>query len=416
MNQTNQPLPPGWREAKLGEIAQIQTGPFGSQLHEEDYVLEGTPMITVEHLIDNFIKHDPDIPRVSDDDKLRLKKYILTPGDIVYSRVGSVDRCALVTKKEDGWMFSGRLLRVRLNDKEMSNYIFYYLSQPQMKEHIKKIAVGATMPSLNTQLLSDIPVILPTPEYQKLTVNTLSNLDNKIELLRRQNKTLENIAQTLFKRWFVDFEFPDYNGKPYVSFGGKMITSALDKIPEGWRVGKLKDEFEICMGQSPKGESYNETGDGMIFFQGRTDFGFRFPTTRLFTTNPKKIANKFDVLVSVRAPVGDINMAFDTCCIGRGVGAVKCEYKSYAYYKCLFLKKFFERFEAEGTVFGSLTKSDFENVEVIIPNKNLVERFNEMIDPLDKSIFNNYIQIQTLSSLRDTLLPKLMKGEIRINA
>src|SRR5690606_5152419 len=137
----------------------------------------------------------------------------------------------------------------------------------------------------------------------------------------------------LFKEWFVDFNFLNGKGKPYKKSGGKMMESELGEIPEGWRVGSLDEEFEITMGQSPPGESYNEKEEGMIFFQGRTDFQERFPKTRLYTTDPKRIAEKFDVLVSVRAPVGDINVAFERCCIGRGLAAVAGKYKSYALYK-----------------------------------------------------------------------------------
>jgi type I restriction enzyme S subunit len=212
----------------------------------------------------------------------------------------------------------------------------------------------------------------------------------------------------------VDFEFPNEQSKPYRSSGGKMVDSELGEIPDGWKVGTLGDEFEIIMGQSPEGESYNETGDGMIFFQGRTDFSFRFPSIRLYTNDPKKIAEKLDTLVSVRAPVGDINMAFDTCCIGRGLAAVRSKYKSYTYYKIRTLRRMFENFESEGTVFGAMTRSSFENIEVFLPNKMTVKQFDEVIKPLDSKVFDNYQQIQTLSILRDILLPKLMNGKLRV--
>ena len=405
-----------WKQTTLGQIADIQTGPFGSQLHERDYVKEGTPIITVEHLNGDRINHAIDIRKVSDKDKLRLIRYTLEQGDIVYSRVGSVDRCALISASENGWMFSGRLLRVRTsNDTIDRPYLFYWLTQTKIKKYVCKIAVGATMPSLNTALLSSVPVLLPSLPEQKAIAAVLSSLDHKIDLLQSQNKALEKIAQTIFKHWFIDFEFPDQDGKPYKSSGGKMVDSELGPIPERWMAGVLNDEFEIEMGQSPKGESYNEQKRGMIFFQGRTDFGFRFPKVRLYTTAPQKIAEKYDTLVSVRAPVGDINMALEQCCIGRGLSAVRSKFQSYAYYKIKSLKGSLNKFEAEGTVFGALTKNDFNNIEAVVPAENLVESYEKATNPIDQKILNNHYQIQTLSRLRDTLLPKLMSGEVRVN-
>ena len=199
----------------------MQTGPFGSQLHEEDYVKIGTPIITVENLINDIINHISDTPRVSNEDRARLAKYSLQEGDIVFSRVGSVDRCAYVSSKENGWLFSGRLLRVRPSNEICNRYAFYWISQQSIKEFVRRIAVGATMPSINTELLSLVPILYPSFPEQRAIADVLSAFDDKIELLREQNKTLEAIAQTLFSRWFVEFNFPDENGQPYHDSGGK---------------------------------------------------------------------------------------------------------------------------------------------------------------------------------------------------
>lgn len=220
-----------WKETTLGEVAKVQTGPFGSQLHEEDYVPDGTPIITVENLVNDYINHSADTPRVSDEDKTRLARYTLSEGDIVFSRVGSVDRCGYVSAKEDGWLFSGRLLRVRPARNLFNKYVFYWISQPSIKEYVRKIAVGATMPSINTDLLSQVPISFPLLPEQKAIAAVLSSFDDKIELLRRQNKTLESIAQTTFKEWFVKFKVK----------GEKLKVNSKTGLPEGWRMGKLGD-------------------------------------------------------------------------------------------------------------------------------------------------------------------------------
>jgi type I restriction enzyme S subunit len=272
------------------------------------------------------------------------------------------------------------------------------------------------MPRADWHFLEKTEWLIPPLPEQRAIAEVLSSLDDKIELLREQNKTLEATAQAIFKEWFVRFNFPNENGEPYATAGGKMIDSELGPIPEGWRVGRLGEEVKIVMGQSPNGESYNESGEGMIFFQGRADFQERFPKVRLFTTEPKKIAERFDVLVSVRAPVGDINVASESCCIGRGLASVSSNFKSYALYKVKSLQNILNKFETEGTVFGSINKDSLSDIEVIIPSKQVVTLFENFVSKFDQKIFNNFTQIQTLSTLRDTLLPKLMKGEIRVKS
>ncbi|MBD2544906.1 restriction endonuclease subunit S [Planktothricoides raciborskii] len=292
------------------------------------------------------------------------------------------------------------------------DFIFYTLTF--FKDRIKKLAIGSVQDNINIGTFNNIKFSCPPLQEQKRIAAVLSCLDDKIENLRKQNETLEKIAQTLFKHWFIDFEFPNENGQPYRSSGGAMQPSELGAIPAGWRVGKLGDEFNILMGQSPVGSSYNQNGEGLIFFQGRTDFGFRFPTIRLFTTEPKRIANKFDVLVSVRAPVGDINVAFEKCCIGRGLSAVSSNHQSYCLYKLKSFKKFFDVFESEGTVFGSVNKTSFNELKSIIPNTEIIQAFEDIVSPIDRKIFLNENQIQTLTKTRDTLLPELMSGKLRI--
>ena len=183
----------------------IQTGPFGSQLHQRDYVSEGTPIITVEHLGQNRITTQ-DLPRVSDYDHIRLSKYTLQEGDVVFSRVGSVDRRALVRKGEEGWLFSGRCLRVRPDPSKIdAGYISYFFGLDSFQDYIRAIAVGATMPSLNTQILSDVPILYPPLPEQRAIAHILGSLDDKIELNRRTNQTLEQMARAIFQDWFVAF-------------------------------------------------------------------------------------------------------------------------------------------------------------------------------------------------------------------
>lgn len=277
-----------------------------------------------------------------------------------------------------------------------------------MREYLKNVAVGATMPSINTEILKNIPVIYPSIFEQKEIAEILSSLDDKIELNQQINKKLEEMAQAIFKEWFIDFNFPDENGNPYRDSGGAMIDSELGQIPASWSVGKLSDEFIITMGQSPAGSSYNENQEGTIFFQGRTDFGIRFPSIRLSTTEPKRIAKKFDILLSVRAPVGDINIALQDCCIGRGLAAINSEDKSYCYYKLQWLKDQFDIYNGTGTVFGAINKDQLHGLSVVIPDSEIIKLFEDVVSKIDEKIYNKHLEILNLQNSRDTLLPKLM--------
>ncbi|HBC42944.1 MAG TPA: restriction endonuclease subunit S, partial [Pseudanabaena sp.] len=175
-----------WKKASLGSLAEVQTGPFGSQLKNEQYITGGTPVVTVEH-ITNFFIEDFIYPSVTDEDKDRLKKYTLQSGDIVFSRVGSVDLSALVKPHQDGWLFSSRMLRVRVEKKLDAQFLSYYLRQSNVRQGIINTSVGSTMPSINTTILKNLPVVYCPLEDQQKIAAVLSALDAKIELNNRIN-------------------------------------------------------------------------------------------------------------------------------------------------------------------------------------------------------------------------------------
>ena len=235
-------MPQIMKVCKLSDIAEVQTGPFGSQLHSEDYVEEGTPIVTVEHLGNRRFTIQ-NLPFVSNEDRERLSKYSLREGDIVFSRVGAVDRCSYVTSDENGWLFSGRCLRVRCHHECDALYLYYYFCSNSVKEYVRSKAVGATMLSLNTDLMLEIPIQFPQIKLQKEIAKTLSFLDSKIELNRQINDNLEAMAKQLYDYWFVQFDFPNEEGKPYKSSGGAMVWNEKLKreIPKGWSGVSLKD-------------------------------------------------------------------------------------------------------------------------------------------------------------------------------
>jgi len=254
-----------------------------------------------------------------------------------------------------------------------------------------------------------------TIEAQKQVCKLLGCLDNNISTNIEMSKTLEEIARAIFKHWFIDFEFPNENGEPYKSSGGEMIDSPLGPIPKGWRIGRIEDVCEVIMGQSPPGSTYNEEGNGLPFFQGNRDFGFRFPNKRIFCSGPTRQAREGDVLISVRAPVGSLNVAQETCCVGRGLAVLRPkEHYGFIFYYLKTQKHRWDAFSSEGTVFGSLRRQDLAQMEVPIPEDRLYYEFNNLVESLDTLTFINEKGINSLTELRDALLPKLMSGEIRV--
>lgn len=188
------------------------------------------------------------------------------------------------------------------------------------------------------------------------------------------------------------------------------------EIPEGWEVKGLSQIANIIMGQSPSGESYNEESNGMIFFQGSTDFGWRYPENRVYTTAPTRFAKEDDILLSVRAPIGTMNLAMQNCCIGRGLAALnsKDDFNSFLIYQMSFFKKKFDYLNSVGTTFGSLTKDELHNLDLVYPSRVILEKFEGIVSSFDAKIKSNSKQNQELSQLRDWLLPMLMNGQIKV--
>lgn len=303
-------------------------------------------------------------------------------------------------------------------------FAYYYLKNLDFTRYNS----GSAQASLNRNYIHPIEVKIPPLPTQHAIARILGSLDDKIELNRQMNETLEAMARAIFQSWFVDFDPVRARAEGRQPAGMDAATAALfpsefeevdgRRVPKGWGVEPLSESFTITMGQSPPGTTYNENGEGMPFFQGRTDFGFRYPTVRVYCTAPTRFAEAGDSLVSVRAPVGDINLAQAKCCIGRGVATVrhKTGSRSFTYYQMLSFKDIFALFESEGTVFGSIAKTGFNSIECITPPNEIVKKFEQMVFPIDQMIENNELQSRTLAHIRDALLPKLMSGEIKISA
>lgn len=412
----------------------VQTGPFGSLLHKKDYVDQGTPIITVEHLGENRIIHS-NTPYVSDADKERLSKYSLQTGDIVFSRVGSVDRRSLVRDEEDGWLFSGRCLRVRANKQLIDPaYLSYFFGFEGFKNHIRGIAVGATMPSINTKILSDIRIFYPKLEEQKAIAHILGTLDDKIELNRQMNETLEAMAQALFKSWFVDFDPVIDNAL----LAGKAIpeplkeraemrqaqldsgkantdseindlfpsefefTEKLGWIPKGWEVARLDEMFQLQRGFDLPKKKRTDGSYPLMAASGQdgTHNEFKVEGPGVVTGR----SGKLGIVSFVQSDFWPLNTTL----------WLKNYNYSNPYHAYFFLKTLDLENYNSGSAVPSLNRNNVHNLQQVISPKSVLNKFKDLVrSNFDKIDLNNSQSI-TLSELRDTLLPKLMSGELRI--
>lgn len=338
-----------------------------------------------------------------------LRKGKLMPQDIVLTTRGTVGNVGFYSDDVPypNMRINSGMVIIRPGEDFDTMFLYQYLRSCYFRAQITQFQSGSAQPQLPISTLQKMKVIKPDIAAQRRIASILSSLDRKIELNNKINADLEEMAQAIFKNWFVDFEpFKD----------GKFVDSELGMIPEGWRVGRLEDIAEITMGQSPAGNSLNENREGMIFYQGSSDFGFRFPSIRVFTTEPKRLAVTNSVLFSVRAPVGDINVAKEECCIGRGVASIKSKYgyDSYLFYTMKSLHKLFDSFDGEGTVFGSINKKTLSAIQILLPSDGIVEQFNNIASSFDNRIRSLSDENSRLSLLRDTLLLRLMSGELEV--
>ncbi|HEX8877537.1 MAG TPA: restriction endonuclease subunit S [Phycisphaerales bacterium] len=446
-----------WDSVQLGELVGIKHGwPFKSELFSEE--LTGRPIVVA---VGNF-QYTGGFRFDSTNVKEYLGEYPvdydLLPGDVLLVMTCQTSGGEILgipaRVPNDGrrYLHNQRLGKVVVKQpKRVSlDYLYWLFLWKDFNTELVASSSGTkivhTAPTRIEAFRFDLP---PLPE-QRAIARVLGALDDKIELNRRMNRTLEDLARGVFRSWFVDFDpvvKPSKgfagpckglagSGSPRPSSGGgsvplaspsagaapadlfpkRLVDSPLGPIPEGWRVGTVGEEFNLTMGQSPPGSTYNEDGAGVPFYQGRTDFGFRFPTRRVYCTAPTRFAESGDTLVSVRAPVGDINMADERCAAGRGVAAVrhKSGATSYTYAMMAALREAFDVFNGDGTLFGCIGKSDFDKMQVLVPPPEMVAAFERIAGPWDAQITVNEKEARSLAATRDALLPVLLSGEVRL--
>jgi len=331
-------------------------------------------------------------------------------GDIILTREAPLGGVGKI--RTDDLVFLGqRLYHFRPDSKKLdADFLLYSLLGDDLQSQIHGYGSGSTVEHMR---LEDIPCLefnVPPLPVQQRIAGVLSAYDELIENSQRRIKILESMARALYREWFVHFRFPGHENHP-------RVASSLGEIPRGWEVKKLKDVCRLTMGQSPKSEFYNEVGDGVPFHQGVTNFGDRFPTDRLFCTAEGRIAEAGDILFSVRAPVGRMNIADKKIILGRGVSAIQ----HYGGSQAFLWEQLRNRFTKDdmmgnGAIFASVTKDDIQGIELVCPPSSVVQAATKHFEPLHSQIAVVSQKVQNLRRTRDLLLPRLLSGQIDMEA
>ena len=437
-----------WEVKSLGELAEIQSG--GTPSTKERVYWDGGDVhwVTLVDTKEKYLRATQ--KKITQLGMEKSSAKLLPINTVLFSSratIGYVSIAKVETCTNQGY-------KNFICDETKLHHEFLYYVLKHKSADIAKLGAGTIYPEVSKTIFSHYKIPFPPLAEQKRIAGILGALDDKIEINRQTNQTLEKIAQAIFQSWFIDFaptkakaaakktnatpaqitraavrtltgktdsqinQLPPKTQKQLTTtaalFPDSMQNTKLGKIPTGWEVSTLGEHFDVVMGQSPKGDTYNENGLGMPFFQGSRDFGWRFPTIRVYTTDPKQFANPGDTLISVRAPVGDKNMAMIKCCLGRGVAAIrhKSGAKSFTYAFITHIEKKLSERGSAGTVFASINQSQLKSVPFIASADKLVSLFEEQIRPFDDKILTLSKENRTLANFRDILLPRLICGKL----
>ena len=428
-------IPPNWKYVTVAELidcnqADLQTGPFGTALLASEYQPVGTPVIAVKNIGQNKILLDDDIPRVNEDKRQELQRYTLEQGDIVFGRKGAVDRRAIVTSHEEGWLQGSDCIRLRFLEPNIDpHYVSYILGTPQHISWIIRNAGGSTMPSLNQRIIGRISIPIPPLEEQRAIADVLGSLDDKIEANRRQNETLEATARAIFKSWFVDFdpvhakarsEHPaGMDAETAALFPDSFEESELGLIPRGWGVMPLDHIADylngLVMQKYPAdGADYLPVIKIRELRQGFTDNKSGQASTEI---DSKYIVEDGDVIFSWS---GSLLVDIWTGGIG-GLNqhlfkVTSDDFPRWFYY--FWTKYHLEEFQriaaSKATTMGHIKRSHLREALVVVPLDNLLQMAHLILEPMIEKVIGDRLQSRTLAETRDALLPRLVSGELRV--
>lgn len=383
----------------------------------------GIPLITAK-IVKNGRILEPDEFISPEDYNNWMRRGLPKPGDVVITTEAPMGEVAQLDGRKVA--LAQRLITLRGKRGILhNNFLRFVLQSPTVEQELKKRESGTTVTGIKQKELRKALLPIPTYDEQIKISEILINLDDKIELNHRMNNTLEQIAHTLFKRWFIDFEFPDENGSPYRSSSGRTVDSELGEIPEGWKIGSILDYADLLSGGTPK-TSVSEYWDGGIPWVSAKDVTSSHGTFILTTEKTitqkgieksnAKLLPKYTTVITARGTVGNVCILSEEMAINQTNYGLKIKYDYgdfFLFFIVLNLIQDMKR-NAYGTVFDTITTKTFKQIQIALPPMRLIESFENIINNLMHKVLFYLEESQNLSSIRDSLLPKLMSGKIRV--
>lgn len=406
----------------LKDIAEIQSGPFGTQLHKDEYVTNGVLMLNAKN-IGNGVVLTESVDYVSDDICSRLSQYVLREGDILFGRAGSIERHAYIDERYIGCFQGTNCIRIRCNNPDISRFVSYYLWLPIVKQRIENQTGGSILSYITSDLLEEIEIDLPDESTIKKVVTTLLLIDKKILNNNRINDNLQQMAKAIYDYWFTQFDFPDENGNPYRSSDGKMVWNDELKreIPAYWKATNIKELTSITWGQCPDGKnilSRDEVGENLMdYCSGAGDMKSGFVVgCKAKTDASKRVANTNDILVSIAGKIGDMCVVDHTISLGRAAMAYTANKESELMFLYLTLSKLNKKMTTISS--GSIQKvinSDHINEFNFAYNETVVDSWSKTYNRIFHQLIALSQENKELIALRDWILPILMNGQATIS-
>jgi type I restriction enzyme S subunit len=398
-----------WALVTLGALAEFRNGVNFTK----DNFGTGIRIVGVSDFQDYTVPDYSSLDQINPEG-LVTDNHLLRDGDVVLVRSNGnrrlIGRSLFISGAAEPLTHSAFTIRARFVSKHACPRFYAYVFRTEMiRNALTSHGGGTNISNLNQGILARLEVPLPPKKVQRKIASILSAYDDLIENNRRRITILEEMAQSLYREWFVDFRFPGHENV-------RMVDSPLGVVPEGWEASSVRAVCQIVMGQSPPSNFYNTSGEGLPFHQGVTDFGDHFPQQRVFCNGPSRIADAGDILLSVRAPVGRLNLARTRMAIGRGLGALRSNQGLQAFtlyqLKALFIEE--DRFGG-GTIFKSVTRGDVESLPFVVPPASLAAGFERLATIMIDLIANLDDRVRQLRQTRDLLLPKLISGELNVS-
>jgi type I restriction enzyme, S subunit len=394
-------MPSGWRWMDLGRLAADIRYGYTASATDEDV---GPKFLRITDIVGGWLNWDQ-VPYCPINEH-ELDRYRLHEGDIVIARTGASAGVSAYCSPPCDAVFASYLVRFRMDPSQADpRFVGHVLGSPSWREFVAANAAGSAQPQLNASIMRTFELAVPPLAEQVCIASVLGALDDKIDSNRRFAGLLEETAATVFRARFVDFVGVE-----------KFEDTDIGRVPRGWRAGSLSDLVELTMGQSPPGSSYSLEPDGaLLLVQGMGGFGVRYPTSQVYTSAPTKRARPGATLMTVRAPVGAVNIARSEVCLGRGVAGFASGWPAFTEFLIRSLRRRWGS-EESGTIFPAVNRGQVLGLPIVVPPHAEIVQFEEFAAPLVKKLATQSEETESLVAVRDALLPKLISGEIRVAA